>query len=107
MVILSSGCKPKIEATAHCEYDPTAPKPRLSGRTSEPTTGVIQHHSPQSAISESLGDFRPSWESVYRSVEWFVEWGLTHRQLGGIQALGVDEIHWGHGLRADNFLTVV
>jgi transposase len=40
-------------------------------------------------------------------VEWFVEWGLTHRQLGGIQALGVDEIHWGHGLRADNFLTVV
>ena len=23
------------------------------------------------------------------------------------QAIGVDEIHWGHGLRADNFLTVI
>ena len=51
--------------------------------------------------------FQTSWEAVYRSVEWFVEWGLAHRELGGIQAIGVDEIHWGRGLRADNFLTVV
>jgi transposase len=51
--------------------------------------------------------FQTSWEAVYRSVEWFVEWGLEHRQLRGIEAIGVDEIHWGHGLRADNFLTVI
>jgi transposase len=44
---------------------------------------------------------------VYRSVEWFVEWGLAHRQLRGVQAIGADEIHWGHGLRPDNFLTVI
>src|SRR5438552_3459699 len=51
--------------------------------------------------------FQTSWEAVYRSVEWFVQWGLAHRSLEGIQAIGVDEIHWGKGKRADNFLTVI
>ena len=51
--------------------------------------------------------FQTSWEAVYRSVEWFVEWGLAHRQLEGVQSLGVDEIHWGQGKRADQFLTVI
>jgi transposase len=56
---------------------------------------------------ETAQAFQTSWESVYRSVEWFVEWGLAHRELHGIASIGVDEIHWGHGLRADNFLTVI
>ena len=30
---------------------------------------------------ETATIFQTSWESVYRSVEWFVEWGLAHRQL--------------------------
>jgi transposase len=51
--------------------------------------------------------FQTSWEAVYRSVEWFVQWGLAHRKLEGIEAIGVDEIHWGKGKRADNFLTVI
>src|SRR5205807_393751 len=56
---------------------------------------------------ETAQVFQTSWESVYRSVEWFVEWGLAHRELKGVEAIGVDEIHHGHGLRADNFLTVI
>src|SRR5438094_1427418 len=56
---------------------------------------------------ETAQVFRTSWEAVYRSVEWFVEWGLAHRKLRGVESIGVDEIHWGHGLRADNFLTVI
>ena len=51
--------------------------------------------------------FQTSWEAVYRSVEWFVQWGLAHRQLEGVQSIGIDEIHWGKGKRADNFLTVI
>jgi len=51
--------------------------------------------------------FQTSWEAVYRSVEWFVQWGLARRNLEGIQAIGIDEIHWGKGKRADNFLTVI
>ena len=56
---------------------------------------------------ETAQVFQTSWEAVYRSVEWFVQWGLAHRQLQGVESLGVDEIHWGHGLGADNFLTVI
>jgi transposase len=56
---------------------------------------------------ETARVFQTSWESVYRSVEWFVEWGLAERQLAGVESLGVDEIHWGHGLGATNFLTVI
>jgi len=56
---------------------------------------------------ETATAFQTSWESVYRSVEWFVEYGLAHRLLEGIEAIGVDEIHWGHGMKSDNFLTVI
>ena len=56
---------------------------------------------------ETARAFRTSWESVYRSVEWFVEWGLKHRKLEGIVAIGVDEIHWGKGHGANRFLTVI
>jgi transposase len=56
---------------------------------------------------ETARAFRTSWEAVYRSVEWFVEWGLGQRELDRVVSIGVDEIHWGHGLRANNFLTVI
>jgi len=51
--------------------------------------------------------FQTSWEAVYRSVAWFVQWGLAHRQLEGVASIGIDELHWGKGKRADNFLTVI
>jgi transposase len=56
---------------------------------------------------ETARAFQTSWQCVYRSVEWFVRWGLAHRRLEGVQAIGVDEIHWGKSKRADNFLTVI
>jgi transposase len=48
--------------------------------------------------------FQTSWESVYRSVTWVVEYGLQHRTLEGITAIGVDEIQFQKGHR---YLTVV
>jgi transposase len=36
--------------------------------------------------------FRTSWESVRRAVEHAVEWGLAHRDLGGVTAVGIDEV---------------
>jgi transposase len=56
---------------------------------------------------ETARAFHTSWECVYRSVEWFVQWGLAHRQLEGVESIGVDEIHWGKSKRANNFLTVI
>ena len=56
---------------------------------------------------ETARVFGASWECVYRSVEWFVEWGLGHRVLAGIKAIGVDEIFWGRGSKSEAFLTVI
>lgn len=56
---------------------------------------------------ETARAFQTSWEAVYRSVDWLVQWGLAQRQLEGVEAIGVDEIHWGKGLRSENFLTVI
>ncbi len=51
--------------------------------------------------------FRTSWDTVHRCVQWVVEWGLEHRSLEGVEALGVDELHWGRGKKSDNFVTVI
>jgi transposase len=48
--------------------------------------------------------FRVSWEKVYRSVAWVVEYGLEQRDLQGITAIGVDEVQFQKGHR---YLTVV
>ena len=56
---------------------------------------------------ETAQVFQTSWEAVYRSVDCFVQWGLAHRRLEGVTAIGIDEIHWGKGLRAENFLSVI
>jgi transposase len=48
--------------------------------------------------------FRTSWETVFRSVEMAVAWGREHQDLGGIAAVGIDEIHWS---RRQGFLTLV
>ena len=48
--------------------------------------------------------FHTSWGRVYRSVEMAVTWGLEHRDLEGVEAIGVDEVLWHRGY---GFLTVV
>ena len=48
--------------------------------------------------------FHTSWEKVYRSVVWVVEYGLEHRSLDGVTAIGVDEVQFQKGHR---YLTVV
>jgi transposase len=47
--------------------------------------------------SEVGSIFRTSWDSVCRAVEHAVEWGLSHRDLSQVAALGVDEIAWARG----------
>jgi len=51
--------------------------------------------------------FGVSWDAVYRSVSWIVEWGLARRELTGITAIGIDELHIHKGRKADNFATVI
>jgi transposase len=48
--------------------------------------------------------FHTSWQTVYRSVQMAVTWGLAHRNLDGIAAIGVDEVQWQKG---HHYLTLV
>jgi transposase len=48
--------------------------------------------------------FQTSWRKVFFSVDYVVKYGLEHRDLSGIQAIGVDEVAWKLG---HQYLTVV
>jgi transposase len=48
--------------------------------------------------------FPASWNQVYESVKYVVEYGLAHRDLSNVCALGVDEIQFGKG---HQYLTLV
>ena len=48
--------------------------------------------------------FRTSWQTVYRSVQWVVGYGLTHRKLNNVKAIGVDEVQY---LKGHKYLTLV
>ena len=41
--------------------------------------------------------FRTSWQTVYRSISMVVAYGLTHRSIEGVEALGVDEVQYKSG----------
>src|SRR5215475_12113064 len=53
---------------------------------------------------ETAEAFRTSWEKVFDAVEHIVTWGLEHRTLGQIDAIGVDEIQYAKGHK---YLTLV
>jgi hypothetical protein len=53
---------------------------------------------------ETAQSFRTSWDQVCHAVEYVVEWGLQHRTLAPISAIGVDEIQFAKGHK---YLTLV
>src|SRR3981189_3240808 len=46
---------------------------------------------------ETAESFHTSWDKVCDSVEYVVGWGLEHRTLESIRAIGVDEIQYAKG----------
>jgi len=48
--------------------------------------------------------FNVSWESVFRSVKYVVDYGLKNRSLDGIKAIGIDEVKYKIG---HQYLTLV
>jgi transposase len=48
--------------------------------------------------------FQTSWEKVFSAVSMAVAWGLSHRDLSGVTAIGIDEVLWHRGHK---YLTVV
>jgi transposase len=46
---------------------------------------------------ETASRFNTSWDTVCRSVKWVVDYGLKHRDLEDITAIGVDEVSYSLG----------
>lgn len=53
---------------------------------------------------ETAESFHTSWDRVRDAVEYVVDWGLAHRTLESIRAIGVDEIQYAKGHK---YLTLV
>ena len=64
----------------------------------------LAHWAKKLSWKETALSFHTSWDKVCQAVEVVVAWGLEHRALGPIQAIGVDEIAYGKGHK---YLTLV
>ena len=64
----------------------------------------LAHWARKLSWQETARSFRTSWEKVCQAVEYVVQWGLAHRTLGPISAIGVDEIQYAKGHK---YLTLV
>jgi len=58
----------------------------------------------QLSWKETAAAFHTSWDKVCDAVEYVVGWGLRHRTLESIRAIGVDEIQYAKG---HQYLTLV
>ena len=59
----------------------------------------LAHWARKLSWQDTALSFGVSWADVYAAVQWVVDYGLQHRVLGGIRAIGIDEIcvRVGHG----------
>jgi len=64
----------------------------------------LAHWAKKLSWKEVAVSFRTSWEKVFQAVESVVGWGLEHRDLSAVTAMGVDEIAWRKG---HHYLTMV
>jgi transposase len=64
----------------------------------------LAHWARKLSWRETARAFHTSWDKVCHAVEYVVQWGLEHRQLAPVRAIGVDEIQYGRG---HQYLTLV
>ena len=64
----------------------------------------LAHWARKLSWKETALSFGTTWDQVCHAVEYVVQWGLAHRELGTLRAIGVDEIHIG---KSHKFLTLV
>ena len=64
----------------------------------------LAHWARKLSWKETAIAFRTTWDKVFDAVQYVVEWGLAHRDLGQIRGIGVDEIQYSKGHK---YLTLV
>lgn len=65
---------------------------------------LLAHWAKLLSWSEAAREWKTTWNRVYDAVRSVVEYGLQHRDISGVEAIGVDEIQYGDG---QNYLTLV
>lgn len=88
-------CGVKVELLPWC---------RGKSSVATPYQIVLARWARRLAWKEVAEVFHTSWDKVYQSVKFVVNYGLKHRELDGIEAIGVDEIQYGQGQK---YLTLV
>lgn len=91
------GCGVKVEKVPWC--DPGCKSPMTIA-----LAVFLARWAKRLSWQEVAEAFWVSWESVYRAVEQVVAYGLEHRDLTGISAIGVDEVAYAKGQK---YLTLV
>lgn len=64
----------------------------------------LAHWARKLSWKDTALSFGTTWDQVCHAVEYVVQWGLAHRELGAVRAIGIDEIHIG---KSQKFLTLV
>jgi len=64
----------------------------------------LAHWARKLSWKDTALSFGTTWDQVCHAVEYVVRWGLEHRELGPVRAIGVDETHIG---KTHKFLTLV
>ena len=64
----------------------------------------LGHWARKLSWKETAESFRTTWDKVHDSVAYLVAYGLEHRVLGVIRAIGVDEVQYSKGHK---YLTLV
>ena len=98
--------RPRRVNCQHCRATAVESLPWAVGK--ERSTTMLQlllsHWAQKLSWQDVAEEFGVSWNVVYRSIAWVVAWGLAHRDLGGVKAIGVDELlSW----RGHRYVTMV
>ena len=64
----------------------------------------LAHWAKKLSWKEVAESFQTTWPKVFQAVKYIVEWGLKHRDLSGIMAIGIDELQWH---KRHKYLTLV
>jgi transposase len=70
----------------------------------EPFKIFLAHWAKSLSWKEVAVQFKVSWRNVFESVQYVVDYGLKHRCLDNVRALGIDEIQYQRGHK---YLTLV
>lgn len=80
--------------------------PWASGKSPicEPFKIFLSHWAKHLSWQEVARQYQVSWKNVFESVQYVVEYGLKHRVLDNVKAIGIDEIQY---LVGHKYLTLV